>query len=67
MSRPKKRASVSAIFVSITGTKKEDVIVLDRKRYIYYPVKFQKTDQKVIIALIDSNNEVNVMSPVYNM
>ena len=65
-SQAKKLVSVSATFASVTGASKEaqEVIILDRVPYIYYPVQFWK-DKVTIWALIDSGSEINAMTLVY--
>lgn len=47
------------------GTKKKNVIVLDRVSYIYYLVQFRKRGKKITRVLINSNIEVNSMTPTY--
>ena len=55
--------SVSATFLSITKPTKKDV-VLDRVPCIHYLFCFGK-DQDKVLALIDSESEVNAMTLVY--
>lgn len=49
----------------MTGTGRDDVIVLERVPYIYYPVEYRKGSKEVSRALIDSANEINAMTPFY--
>lgn len=65
MSKSKKQALVSPISAFMTGAKKEDVIVLDRTLYIYYPVQFQKGDKEVTWALINLGSEVIAITLAY--
>ena len=39
--------------------------VLDRVPCIYYSIQFRKDKYKNILALLDSGNEVNAMTPAY--
>ena len=61
----KKLVSVSAISTSMTDIR-EKALVLERIPYIYYPVQFKRdTYGTQVQALIDSNSEVNAMTPAY--
>lgn len=54
-----------AISALMTDARKEDVIVLDRLPCIYYPIQFRKWGKKVARTLIDSNSEINIITPIY--
>ena len=51
----------------MTGASREapKVRVLDRVSCICYPVQFRKDKSKDILALLDSESEVNAMTPAY--
>ena len=51
----------------MTGTNNEAqvVIVLDKLFYICYPMQFQKDKDKDVLALLNSENEVNAMTLAY--
>ena len=51
-----------AIFLLVIEMSKEDDIALERVPYIYYSIWFKKNE---VQALIDSDNEVNAMTPAY--
>lgn len=57
----KKTLATSAL---ITETSKKNDIILDRVPCIYYLLRFQKNIAE-IKALIDSDSEINIISPVY--
>ena len=49
----------------VTSTRKEaPEMILDQVSYIHYPVQFRK-DKEAIKALINSDSEVNAITPVY--
>lgn len=49
----------------MTDSKQEDVIVLERVPCIDYSVQFQKRSKEVTKALINSDSEVNTITPAY--
>lgn len=61
----KEQTLVLTTFASMTSIRGEDMIVLERRPYIHYPVQFWKRGKKIIKALINSDGEVNVITPVY--
>ena len=63
----KKLVSVSATSLLVTGAGREalKVRVLNRVPYICYPVQFRKDKGKDVLALLNSTNEVNAMTPAY--
>ena len=68
MSRAKKLVLVLATSSLVTETSKENNIVLERVTCIYYPVQFKKNaNETQVQVLIDSSDEVNVMTPVYTL
>ena len=46
----------------MTETSKEDDVLLLRVPYIHYPIRFKKKEVQV---LIDSDSELNAMTPAY--
>lgn len=46
----------------VTRTSKEDNVALEQILYIYYLIRFKKNK---VQALINLNNEVNAITPVY--
>ena len=63
----KKLVSVSATSALVTGASEEaqEVIILDRVPYIYYPMQFWKDKGATIWVLIDLGSEVNAMTLAY--
>lgn len=49
----------------MTGTRREDAILLNRIPYIHYIAQFWKEGKKVIRALIKFGNEINIMTLAY--
>ena len=45
-------------------TSKEEFVHLEKMSYIYYPLRFKK-DTVDVKALMDSDNEVNAITPAY--
>lgn len=43
----------------------EDVIVLEKMPFIYYPVQFRKEGKAVTKALINSDRELNIITLAY--
>ena len=64
MSKVKKLVSVSATSLSVTEASKEEYVTLERVPCIHYLLRFRK-DTAGVRALIDSDSEVNAMSPAY--
>lgn len=62
MSGTKKQVLISAIYPSMTGTKEDNVIALEKISYIDYSVQFQNWGKEVNKALIDSCSKVNAMT-----
>ena len=62
LSGAKKLVSVSATSSSVIETNKE--VTLERVPCIHYPLRFRK-DTVGVRALVDSDSEVNAMTPVY--
>ena len=58
----KKLVSVLTTSLSVTETSKEDDVALQRILCVHYPIWCKK---KEVQALIDSDNEVNAMTPAY--
>lgn len=54
-----------AIFILVTEISKKDEVVLDRVLYIYYLFRFYKNKKNEMQALINFNNKVNAITPVY--
>lgn len=48
----------------MTKASKKDFLMLERVFYIYYPILFKKDNIK---ALINSESEVNIITPVYTL
>lgn len=65
MSKLKKLVLVSATFALMTDAKGENVIIPEKVPYIHYPVQVQKGKKEVTKALINSGNELNVMTLAY--
>ena len=62
----KKLVSVLATSALVIEASKEaQKVILDRVPCIHYLVQFQKDKGSIIWALIDSNSEVNAMTPAY--
>ena len=63
----KKLVSVLATSVSVTGASKKvpKINVLDRVSCICYPVQFRKDKSMDVLALLNSGNEVNAITPAY--
>lgn len=51
-------------FLLVTETSKKDYVTLERMPCIHYLFHFQK-DNAGVRALIDSDSEVNTMTPAY--
>ena len=66
-SKDKKLVLVSAISALVIGaSKKVPKMILDLISYIYYTVQFRKDKEMATIqALINSNIEVNAITPAY--
>ena len=58
---------VLATCLLVIGASREapKVKVLDRVPCICYPIQFHKDKGKDVLALLDSGNEVNVITPAY--
>ena len=56
-----------ATFLSVTDASREvpKIKILDRIPCICYPVQFRKDKDKDVLALLDSESEVNAMTPAY--
>ena len=62
----KKLVLVLATSTLVTGTKEASKVrILDRVPYICYLVQFQKDKSRDVFALLDSESEVNAMTPAY--
>ena len=63
----KKLVLVLATFLLVTSANREalKVRVLDRVSCICYPVQFRKTKSKDVLALLDFESEINIMTLAY--
>lgn len=51
--------------MSMTDTREENMIILEKLPYIHNPVQFWKRDKEVIKALVHSSSEINKITLAY--
>ena len=61
-SKAKKLVLILATFISMTGAKETQEVILDWVPYIYFALQFRKNKKPTIQALIHSSSKVNIIN-----